>query len=65
MKFLADNDSIIIVKIDPKIAWECYVPSLKVTPYFMKAPTSSSTTQTKPILDIPEKYDNTHQIYNI
>jgi len=32
IKFHAKNDTIIMVKVDPKSLWECYAQSLKVTP---------------------------------
>jgi len=36
MKFLATNGTIITVKADPKEARQCYMQSLKVTPYTLK-----------------------------
>jgi len=36
MKFHAPDGTVIIVKADPKEARQCYVKSLKVTPYSLK-----------------------------
>jgi len=43
MKFLVEDDTIIIVKAYPKIARECYEQSLKVILYFVKASPTNDT----------------------
>jgi len=45
MKFLGEQDEIIIVKAKPKVAREYYIQSLKIAPYSVKKPTKSGTTQ--------------------
>jgi len=49
MKFPATNGEIITIKADPKEARQCYMQSLRVTPYTLRTTVEGQATQTKSV----------------
>jgi len=44
MKFLSEEGNMFIVKVDdPKVARECYIQSLRISPYSVKGFSTTST----------------------